>query len=280
MTPLARRGRSGSRSSGRSSPSWSRGAAARTEQGSAVASPSSSGRVRDGGRAGRLAGGPRNPIGWICCSRGARYRSAGCRSPADATAASAPALGAWLGAWVWMAGIGPAADVRCCCCSPTGACRRRAGGRSAGSPPPRSSRPGAAIALEPGAVRGLDGRNPLGLDAAPGAARRARERRPGRAGPGDLRLDRRRCRPLPARRAASSASSSSGSPTRGALVGVALAAVIADRDGRRRPGGRPDQRDHLALARAGAGRDGASRSCATGSTTSTSSSTARWSTAR
>ena len=240
------------------------GAAAEDGEGSAIAYTVFVAAVRDGGRAGRQPAAPQPDRLDPARARRPAYTIGGLHDHPDrgrrlarrcSCAGCRPGCG-------WRASARPPPSG--CCCSPTAGCPRRAGGRSPGSPPPRSSLTIAAIALRAGAVRGRHGREPARPRRRPRADRRARERRRPAALAvaifGSIALA---VRPLPAR-----------AQRRAPAAQVALLHRGAGRRGARRrdhhrgdrgrPGGRPDQHDHLALARGWCRSRWGSRSCATG----------------
>ena len=122
--------------------------------------------LRDGRRAGRVARGRDNPIGWImCCRRAGLRASAGVAR--QLRRARVDGRGRPGAAWSTLALTGsragsgwPASAPRspsCCCCSRPAACRRRAGGPSPGVGGVGARAGRARARLQPGPLERLRG---------------------------------------------------------------------------------------------------------------------------
>ena len=110
---------------------------------------------------------PRHPIGWILLGAGAAYTVGGLSVAQTEQGGSAPVLVRWLGTWVWMAGIGPAATFGLLL-FPDGhlpSPRWRAFAWFAAAAIVATA---VAIAFEPGPFEDSTVENPLGVEALPG----------------------------------------------------------------------------------------------------------------
>jgi hypothetical protein len=110
---------------------------------------------------------PGNPIGWILLGAGASYAIGGLAIDDSPGGSSLPPLVMWLGTWVWMAGIGPAATFGLLL-FPDGRLPSPRWRPVAWLAATANVLTIAGIALAPGPFEDDVVENPLGLEAAPG----------------------------------------------------------------------------------------------------------------
>ena len=110
---------------------------------------------------------PRHPIGWILLLAGTAYTVGGLSVAQTEGGGSAPVLVQWLGTWVWMGGIGPAATFGLLL-FPDGRLPSPSWRAFAWFAAAAIVATTAVIAFAPGPFEDSTVENPLGFDAVPG----------------------------------------------------------------------------------------------------------------